>query len=158
MRFPKRARMRYLAAIAAFAILSTGAVFASTDPDTPTALKGNILIGKMSKDGTYTPHYFSFVAGPGDVKLRATLRPNSDGEVLKVTVQDQDGNQVAQVQDGTSNDKDSVLTKSFSLDAKKTLVLKIEGSASFYGKRHPTYRIQLDGAVTLDKTLKPLNV
>lgn len=131
---------------------------ASTDPDTPTALHTNVIIGQMRKEGAYTPQYFSFKAGPGTVKLRITARPNSDGETLDAALQTPDGNQLAVVDAGTSNDRDVVQTKAISLSSAQTLVLKIWGSAEFYGKRHPTFRVQLDGDVNLNKTAKPLKI
>jgi hypothetical protein len=129
----------------------------STNPDTPTTLKTNTIIAHFRKEHEQPPRYFTFAAGPGTVKLRLTLRPNSDGETGYATLSDVDGNQLLRVGDGTSNDHDSIKTATTTLPEKKTLVLKIEGNALFYGNRHPTLRVQLDGDVLLDKTAKPLS-
>lgn len=131
---------------------------ASTNPDTPTRLRTNVILGHMAKEGTYTPQYFTFTAGPGTIKMRITARPNSDGESLYAALQTLDGDQLLELDAGTSNDRDVVRTKALSLPSSQTLILKIWGSAEFYGKRHPTFRVQLDGNVNLDKTAKPLKI
>jgi hypothetical protein len=129
----------------------------STNPDTPTALKGSTVLAHFKKDAAQTPRYFTFIAGPGVVKLRLTLLPNSDGEAGYATLSDTDGNQLVRVGDGTSNDHDVIKTVTKTLSEKKSLVLKIEGNALFYGDRHPTLRVQLGGDVALNKTAKPLS-
>lgn len=143
---------------AMFTLTPAMQVIASTNPDTPTALHTNVIIGHMGKEGSYTPQYFTFTAGPGTVKLRMTARPNSDGESLYAALQAPDGNQLLQLDAGTSNDQDVVRTGSIVLPSSQTLVLKIWGSAEFYGNRHPSFRVQLDGDVKLPKTARPLKI
>jgi hypothetical protein len=161
MRQPERNFTVKLVAVFLLAALSIAPVapaFASTNPDTPTTLHSNVIIGHMSKEGDYAPQYFTFSAGPGTVKLRMTARPNSDGERLYAALQTPDGDQLLQLDTGTSNDRDDTRTGSISLASAQTVVLKVWGAAFFYGKRHPTFRVQIDGDVELDKTAKPVTI
>jgi uncharacterized protein YgbK (DUF1537 family) len=131
---------------------------ASTNPDTPTPLKGNILLGFLKKEGNFPTQYFSFKAGPGTVKLRVTIRPYTDGSTVNAELRDLNGNSLVRAGGGTSNNHDLTDTKTITLNSEQTLLLAISGSGTFYGQHHPTFRIQLDGAVQLDKKTAPFKL
>ncbi len=139
-------------------VVSGPAALASTNPDTPTALTSSTIIARTVKDGDFSPQYFSFSAGPGTVTLRLTLRPNSDGVVGMLSVQDPEGKELAKIGDGTSHDQDLTKTISVDVPSEQALVLKVSGSTNVYGTRHATMRIQIDGDVHLDKKAQPLTI
>ncbi len=151
--------IRPIAAVLALPVfaLSIAVSRASTNPDSPTPLHANVIIGTMSHEGSYN-QYFSFRAGPGTVRLRLTIRPNDGGETLNAEILDDSGSSLAKVGDGTSNGRDLVRTTAINLTGAQTLVLYLQGNAEFYGARHPSYRVQLDGDVKLDKSARPLVV
>jgi hypothetical protein len=148
----------WMAGFAAAALLLSPAL-ASTNPDTPTNMTSNIINGTMHQDGHYTPHYFTFQAGPGSVKLRLTIRPNGDDEEVDVKLTDQDGKEYASMGWLAIVSDDIVKTKEISVPARTTLVLQIAGKNAVMSKTaKPTFRIQLDGDVNLNKTTKPMEV
>lgn len=155
MKTSKRAAL--LGSVLMLFCVSGNPALASTNPDTPTTLNTNRIIAHAVKDGAFLPEYFKFSAGPGTIKLRLTLRPNSDGITGFVSVQDQDGKEIANISGGTRYN-DTVKTASFDLPAAQTLVLRLSGNANVYGARHATVRIQIDGNVQLDKQAKPLTI
>ena len=132
---------------------------ASTNPDTPTNMTSNIINGTMHQDGHYTPHYFTFQAGPGTVKLRLTIRPNGDDEEVDVRLTDQDGKEYASMGWLAIVSDDIVKTKEITVPAKTTLVLQIAGNNAIMSKKaKPTFRVQLDGDVNVSKTATPMEV
>lgn len=123
-----------------------------------TALKSGTIIGHTGKGGVFRPQYFTFSAGPGTIKLRLTLRPNINGVVGFVSLQERDGRVLARVGDGTSHHQDLTKTTSVDVQTEKTLILKISGNAYVYGTHHTTVRVQIEGDVNLDKKAQPLTI
>jgi hypothetical protein len=151
-------QFRLLAGAAAMVLLLSPAL-ASTNPDTPTNMTSNVVNGTMHQNGHYTPHYFTFEAGPGTVKLRLTIRPNGDDEEVDAKITDQDGKEYASMGYLAIVSDDIVKTKVFTVPAKTTLVLQIAGSNAVMSKTaKPTFRVQVDGDVSVDKTAKPMEV
>lgn len=160
------------AALAAACSLPAGAAQSvSTNPDTPTTLTKNTIIGAMHQgDMKSFDNYYTFTAGPGAVKVRATFRGGPNAGQLQIELADEDGAQLtpgACVGTGMCNGNqlvsggqgDHVQTGTFQVDAKKTLVMHVHGSEIIYHTGSaPTYRIMLEGDVSLDKTAKPLTV
>ena len=149
--------------------LPAGAQNVSTNPDTPTTLKVNTIVGQMLQgDGKSFDNYYTFKAGPGTVKVRVTLRAGTDAGDVEVGLTDPDGNKLAPATcPGDCNynnviatgQGDSVTTATFQLDSNKTLVMHVHGSAQYYhAGPKPSYRISLDGDVSLDKTATPLKI
>lgn len=160
------------AAIAAVWSIPAGATQGvSTNPDTPTTLKVSTIVGQMLQgDGKSFDNYYTFSAGPGAVKVRVTLRAGSDAGQVQVGLSDEDGTQLAPAScTGSGNcnynnviasgQGDSTTTGTFQVDAKKTLVMHVHGSAMYYhdGPK-PSYRITLGGEVSVDKTAHPLTI
>jgi hypothetical protein len=159
----------HLAAVAALVAVPCTALAVSTNPDTPTTLKTNVIVGHMNQgDGKSVDNYYTFSAGPGTVKVRVTLRAGTDAGQVQVGLTDQDGTQIPYATCGqgcfsnnvvASGQGDATTTGTFTIDAKKTVVMHVNVRPAYYHDgAHPTYRIQLDGAVSLDKTAKPLTV
>jgi hypothetical protein len=164
-------RISLLAGILVFAAwaLPAAAGAVSTNPDVPTQLRVNTIIGQMNQgDGKSFDDYYTFKAGPGTVKVRVTLRAGSDAGDLEVGLADADGNRLSPATcTGNCNgnnviatgQEDNLTTATFHLDAEKTLTVHVHGGVQYYhAVPHPTYRISFDGDVKLDKTASPLKV
>jgi hypothetical protein len=158
-----------LAAVFAAFVLPVHAAQVSTNPDTPTTLKVNTIVGQMLQgDGKSFDNYYTFQAGPGTVKVRVTLRAGTDAGDVEVSLTDADGNKIATATcPGHCNDNsviatgqgDAISTATFSFDAKRTVTMHVHGSAQYYhAGPKPSYRISVDGDVALDKTSKPLKI
>jgi hypothetical protein len=150
-------------------VLPAGAASVSTNPDTPTSLKVNTIVGQMLQgDGKSFDNYYTFKAGPGTVKVRVTLRAGTDAGDVEVALTDPDGNKMAPAScPGNCNynnviasgQGDAISTATFQFDANKTVTMHVHGSAQYYHSGpKPTYRITLDGDVSLDKTASPLKI
>jgi hypothetical protein len=157
------------ALLAVYALPAAAATGISSNPDTPTVLKTNTIVGNMDQgDGKSFDNYYSIQAGPGTVKVRVTLRAGSDAGQVAVGLTDQDGNQLAPATCGAqcnynnviaNGQGDATTTGTFQLADKRTLVVHVRGSAQYYhAGPHPSYRIQFDGDVSLDKTAAPLKI
>jgi hypothetical protein len=158
-----------VAALFAAFILPAAAADVSTNPDTPTTLKTNTIVGQMLQgDGKSFDNYYTFQAGPGTVKVRVTLRAGTDAGDVEVSLTDPDGNKMAPAScPGNCNynnviasgQGDAISTATFSFDAKRTVTMHVHGSAQYYHNvPKPTYRITVDGDVSLDKTSPPLKI
>ncbi len=165
----KRLCVLATAALLAVWAIPAGAATVSTNPDVPATLKVNTIIGHMNQgDGKGFDNYYTFRAGPGTVKVRATARAGTDAADLEITLSDPDGNSLTPTSctgncNGekvvTAGQGDNTTTAAFTLTAAATLVVHVHGTAQYYHSgAHPTYRISFDGAVKLNKTAKPLRV
>lgn len=157
------------AIVFAASFVPAGAATVSTNPDTPTTLRVNTIVGQMLQgDGKSFDNYYTFKAGPGAVKVRVTLRAATDAGDVEVALTDPDGNKLAPAScPGTCNynnviasgQGDATTTATFQLDANKTLVMHVHGNAQYYhAGPKPSYRISIDGDVALDKTATPLKI
>jgi opacity protein-like surface antigen len=167
----KRSILFGAAIVAAATLPALATQSVSTNPDTPTTLKQNTIVGAMHQgDMKSFDNYYTFTAGPGALKVRATFRGGPNAGQLQIDIADEDGAQLtpgACVGTGMCNGNDLVAggqgdhmqTGTFQVDAKKTLVMHVHGSEIIYHDgTTPTYRIMLEGDVNLDKTAKPLKV
>lgn len=159
-----------LLAGAVFALaIPAGASSVSSNPDTPTTLRGNTIVSNMlGGDGKSFDNYYTFQAGPGAAKIRVTLRAGRDAGDVEVSLTDSDGNTMAPATCPGHCNANSVIAEgqgdiissaTFQFDARKTVIMHVHDSGTYYhdGPK-PSYRITLDGAVSLDKTAKPLSL
>ncbi len=140
----------------------------STNPDTPTTLKGNVIIGHMHQaDGQTFDNYYTFRAGPGAVRVRVTLNAGTNAGDVEVSLTDPSGATLSPTSCGNCNggaviatgQGEQTTTGSFAFPAAKTVVMQVHGRVGYYHPgSYPSYRITLDGTVGLDKTAKPLDV
>jgi|GEM_PF-3347141 len=141
----------------------------STNPDTPTSLKTNVIVGHMNQgDGKSFDNYYTFQVQPGTVRVRVTLRAGSDAGDVEVSLNDPDGTKLSPASCTGNCNYDNVIgsgqgdattTGTYRFDSAKTVVMHVHGSAQYYhAGPKPTYRITLDGDVALDKSARPLTI
>ncbi|HEY9643618.1 MAG TPA: hypothetical protein V6C57_24225 [Coleofasciculaceae cyanobacterium] len=142
-----------VAAVASALIAFTpGATLAqSTQRDTPTVLTSNVLVGRGLYQQTQT-YFYSFTAGPGELVLTLDAdagTTNGNGVVPAISLQDQDGNQIADVSTYATPGAPARSVKRVSLSTVTPVVLVVTlpaGTTADY-----TYRLQLSGALQIAK-------
>ena len=118
----------------------------STDMDTPTALTSNVIDGEG--DGKAETSYYSFTANKGDVKVTVDAKTDYYSTPFRVTLMDEDGNELVPIYVvAKDTSQRQVATKHFVRDTKVIVRVSMEKDPHV---KLLTYRIKLDGAVTVD--------
>ena len=118
----------------------------STDIDSPTALTSNVIDGEG--DGKAETFYYSFTANKGDVKITVDAKTDYYSTPFRVTLMDEDGNELVPIYVvAKDTGQRQVVTKHFVRDTKVIVRVALEKDAHV---KLLTYRIKLDGAVTVE--------
>ena len=150
-----RASRRVLGACfgVALAVLAAGgsAAAQSEDRDSPTALALNVVEGEG--DGRAATHYYSFTAGPGDVKVTVDGKTDNYSSPLRVKLSDEDGRELLDVY-VVANKPPKRETGQRRFVRRQKVVLSVSMNDDPQVKLL-SYRVRLDGAVTFEGAPAP---
>jgi hypothetical protein len=122
------------------------AVGQSEDLDNPTPVTSNIVSGEG--DGKATTYYYSFMAGPGDVKLTVDGKTDKYSSPLRVKLSDEDGKDLLDVYVVANNpSKREVGQRRFVRSQKVIMSVSMNDDAQV---KLLSFKIKLDGAVALE--------
>jgi hypothetical protein len=139
--------------IATLILLSTSLIAQSRDRDNPTRLTTTIVAGRLAQEGE--AHYYSFVGGPGEVKVLFDIAGDDVPTIIYAEVSDVDGRVMGDLEKqsggsyiGASAGKDSKrFVGRYEVKRQQMLVLKV-----WLGYNSPGhYRVRLEGAVAFDQ-------
>ncbi|MEP6704462.1 MAG: hypothetical protein ABJB34_06635 [Acidobacteriota bacterium] len=126
----------------------------STDIDSPTMLTSNVIEGEG--DGKAETFYYSFTANKGDVKVTVDAKTDYYSTPFRVTLMDEDGNELVPIYVvAKDTGQRQVATKHFVRDTKVIVRIALEKDAHV---KLLTYKIKLDGAVTVETPPAPVEV
>ncbi len=118
----------------------------STDIDSPTMLTSNVIEGEG--DGKAETFYYSFTANKGDVKVTVDAKTDNYSTPFRVTLMDEDGNELMPIYVvAKDTGQRQVVTKRFVRDTKVIVRIALDKDAHV---KLLTYKIKLDGAVTVE--------
>lgn len=118
----------------------------STDMDSPTMLTSNVIEGEG--DGKAETFYYAFTANKGDVKVTVDAKTDNYSTPFRVTLMDEDGNELMPIYVvAKDTGQRQVVTKRFVRDTKVIVRVALEKDAHV---KLLTYKIKLDGAVTVE--------
>lgn len=122
------------------------AVAQSEDRDNPTPVAANIVEGEG--DGKATTYYYSFTAGPGDVKLTVDGKTDNYSSPLRVKLSDEDGKELLDVSVVANKPpKREVAQRRFVRQQKVIMSVSMIDDAQV---KLMSFKIKLDGAVTFE--------
>jgi hypothetical protein len=122
------------------------AVGQSEDLDNPTPVSSNIVSGEG--DGKATTYYYSFMAGPGDVKLTVDGKTDKYSSPLRVKLADEDGKDLLDVYVVANNpSKREVGQRRFVRSQKVIMSVSMNDDAQV---KLLGFKIKLDGAVVFE--------
>ena len=140
-------------------VLIGSAAAQSFERDKPTKLTINEVKGVWSGNDENIEHYYSFVAGPGEIKILLDYAKDSgDFCFLNAQLSDTDGRILTNLEINGSNSFGGMTSKNsertvarFQLKRRQTIIIKVwvYWSGGFRASGH--YKIQLEGAVSLDQ-------
>ncbi|HEY0765856.1 MAG TPA: hypothetical protein VGD61_25980 [Pyrinomonadaceae bacterium] len=126
----------------------------STDRDNPTPVTANVITDDL--DGTNSAYFYKFTAGPG--KLTVTIEVKASGtnagamlDLFDAKSRPMLSDVLAQGVDGGSER----IVNSIQLSGKRDIVLRIKGLKYGDSGGTGTYKITLDGPVTLNQAPAP---
>jgi hypothetical protein len=135
-------------------LLSTSLVAQSRDRDTPTRLTTAVVAGRVTQKGE--AHYYSFIGGPGEVKVLLDIAADDASTIIYAEVSDVDGRVVQDSEKswpyiGADAGMDSKrFVGRYEVRRRQMLVLKVWYGSSFSdGAGH--YKVRLEGAVAFDQ-------
>src|SRR6187455_699581 len=95
----KKAKQRWLGPFCGMLLalfLAHGvAIGQSEDRDSPTPVSSNVIEGEG--DGKATTYYYSFSAGPGDLKVTVDGKTDNYSSPLRVKLSDEDGKELLDI-------------------------------------------------------------
>jgi hypothetical protein len=141
-----------LATMLTLTALAGSAAPQSTDRDNPTRLTANEASGRFSG---IAEHYYSFVAGPGEVKVLLDGKADEHSTTIYAELSDADGRLLTNLEGTLGGDKviEASVTSTweryvarYQVKRRQPLVLKI------YTLSNPgLYKVRLEGAVALGR-------
>ena len=126
----------------------------STDRDNPTVVTTNVITGDL--DGTDTAYFYKFTAGPG--KLTVTIEVKAAGTNAGAMLDLFDARSRPILSDVLTQGIDGGTERtvnSVQISGKQDIVMKVKGLKYGDTGGTGTYKITLDGAVSLSKTPAP---
>ena len=141
---PKVARM--VAILAAVAVVLCNAAAQSRDRDRPTRIESNELHGELIGGGD--ERFYSFVAGPGEVRITVDVRSFDGTAALNFELLDKDASDkilCCEFAQADSTGESGRNIKSVKLGRRQTVVLSLAPGSTGRG----TFRVRLGGAVML---------
>lgn len=114
--------------------------------DRPTPLESNELRGDL--DGSGDESFYSFVAGPGEIKITVDVRSVESTAVLNFELLDQDANKqilCCEFAQADSAGESGRNIKTVKFGRRQTVVLRLTQAKTGRG----TYRVRLTGAALL---------
>ena len=126
----------------------------STDRDNPTPLTANVITDEL--DGSDTAYFYKFTAGPGKLTVTIEVKASGTNAGAMLDLFDAESRPIlsdvlAQGVDGGSER----IVNSVQLSGKRDLVMKIKGLKYGDTGGTGTYKITLDGPVSLTKAPAP---
>lgn len=154
---PKRAKLAMWLAlgIASALLVAQSQVFAagqSTDRDNPTPLTSSVLPGTLD-NGTNNEYFYSFPAGPGEVKVTLDVTAATGALDVEVDCYDEDGNELASLMRNPVAPAKDRQVQRFQLSRHQTIVMGVVRNSP--GDSSGSYRIRLEGAVKLAAPAPP---
>jgi len=139
--------MRRFAGVLLLAMLAAGVVNAqSEDQDNPTPLTSNVITGEG--DGKATTYYYSFTAGPGDVKVTVDGKTDNYSSPLRVKLMDENGKDLLDVYVVANNpSKREVGQRRFVRQQKVIMSVSMNDDAQV---KLMSFKIKLDDAVAFE--------
>jgi hypothetical protein len=111
-------------------ILSTPFTFAqSTDPANPTAIVGNQTVVKGPKKNDQL-HYFSFIAGPGEVTVSLIVKAKTGSTFVGIKVFDSEMKTISYHNMSADTSSPGMAMKKFDVGEKQTVVLSFTSDSS----------------------------
>ncbi|HEU4390924.1 MAG TPA: hypothetical protein VFV34_24175 [Blastocatellia bacterium] len=116
----------------------------SSDREHPAELAGDLVTGKIAADDK-GEQFYSFIAGPGEVKLKASLAADSGRFGITIGLQPESGPSFLSLKLEHLKSKNEEASGHVVLQTRQRLVLRIAGTQS---GGSGVYKIRLGGAVS----------
>jgi hypothetical protein len=113
-----------------------------TDRDHPLKLRSNEIRGS-GLDKQTVRYYFSFVGGPGEVKLTFDFGPHAYYQSGEVNLYDEDFEKI----DGLHSAQNERLIKHIQIDPQRNLILEVLLNSGELSPPAATFFVRVDGAV-----------
>jgi len=114
----------------------------STDRDNPAPLGAGEIKG--SGVGKNEDHWYTFLAGPGDIAITLDVQARSGGTVTYVRLYDFDANEIVKVNRSAFTDRTERAVKRLSIPRQQPLLMRIE-----IDRETGPFMVRVQGAVTL---------